>query len=412
MPTELKELERPIPYGVANPYALTEVVLGRKVNWKRMTDPQKFVEKTLKTKYEDLLDPTTSPVLYMGVGMPSVDKKETQKAIPDVVARVAPAFVSEASLSMMGIPVPKKRAVSKGKTEAAGDWTPPEGAVWKDPGDFFEDQTEMADPIQGGLGDCYFIAALASVAWARPYTIINRNRTFGTEPYAIVFDRIEFFKSPGATPDQIDVTEVVPMTAGGAYYYAHSSDSGEIWPAVYEKAYARWKTNGTDKPEYPCIAGGDGVLAASELTGLKPYKYHPHNMTGAEILDNIRVNCSYGGIVPITRTVNPMVAGTYHTASEAPDKIDYGKAGIAANHCYSILGLHKVNNKEYIVLRNPWGRAEAAIDTIGGTYIATELPGATIPQLSTHINLGPNDGVFALGVTTFRKYFKVFGVVK
>ena len=50
-------------------------------------------------------------------------------------------------------------------------------ALWEDKGSFFREGTEATDPLQRGLADCYFIAALTSVAWARPYIIAHKNRT-------------------------------------------------------------------------------------------------------------------------------------------------------------------------------------------------------------------------------------------
>jgi Calpain family cysteine protease len=45
----------------------------------------------------------------------------------------------------------------------------PAGTTWLDPGTFLDEGTEFFDPVQGGLADCWLIAALAAVAWARPY---------------------------------------------------------------------------------------------------------------------------------------------------------------------------------------------------------------------------------------------------
>jgi hypothetical protein len=59
------------------------------------------------------------------------------------------------------------------------DWTPV-GGEWKDQGDYFKDVTEYNDPIQGAVANCYFIAALAAVAWSDPYSIVHRVRATST----------------------------------------------------------------------------------------------------------------------------------------------------------------------------------------------------------------------------------------
>ena len=133
---------------------------------------------------------------------------------------------------------------------AATGFTPP-GAEWVDPGDFFEEATELFDPVQGGLGDCYFIAALAAVAWARPFLIAQRTRATGASQGEFV-DRIDFF-SNGVK--NIEVSERVPLLKGThAWIYARSSEAGEIWPAVYEKAFAKWKTNDPTDQEVAQLA--------------------------------------------------------------------------------------------------------------------------------------------------------------
>src|SRR5205814_6003169 len=82
------------------------------------------------------------------------------------------------------------------------------GVVWADPGDFFDEGTETTDPVQGALGDCYYIAALASVAWARPYVIAQRNRTTGTTEQQFV-DMVQCYKA--GTWTHVQVTEPRPL---------------------------------------------------------------------------------------------------------------------------------------------------------------------------------------------------------
>jgi len=40
--------------GLANPYALAELAVGRRVNWKSITDHEAFVEKTLGVSIDRL----------------------------------------------------------------------------------------------------------------------------------------------------------------------------------------------------------------------------------------------------------------------------------------------------------------------------------------------------------------------
>jgi hypothetical protein len=390
----------PLNIGVINPYALSEVILGRKVNWKRISDTRKLLEKTLETPYEDLFDPAKSPILYTGVDLPEV---QVSKAVTPKVAAAAAAVAStHAAPVVSGLP---HAGMTDLDVMAAGDWSPA-GAVWKDPGDFFEEGTEFFDPVQGGLGDCYFIAALASVAWARTYAVAQRTRATGHTPQEFV-DMIEFYKAAGTLPEKLEVTEVLPLTGAGGYFYARSMETGEIWPAIYEKAYAKWKTGATgDRPEYPRIAGGDPVRACSEITGLTRYYYATAGMSANDILMQVKSNSVS------CKTFNPMVAWTYSSASVAPGNINYDNAHLVANHAYSILGWHFANNVNYIVLRNPWGSYEATTDIVGGSWVAYDAPYHFGPGFWRNITLGTNDGVFALTVDAFKRYFAGFGLVK
>jgi hypothetical protein len=51
---------------VINPYALAELVAGRKIPWKDLPDPTSILEQLLGTPYEELFDPKYSVPLYIG----------------------------------------------------------------------------------------------------------------------------------------------------------------------------------------------------------------------------------------------------------------------------------------------------------------------------------------------------------
>jgi hypothetical protein len=369
-----EKIKIPENVGVSNPYALAEVVLKRRVNWKRIADPQKLLGKTLGMPYEELFDPKYGSPLYAGL-------------------RFQPK-----TMSMERVEIP---ATAKGAHRALVEV----GATtaWVDPGDFFEEASELTDPVQGALGDCYFIAALSSVAWARTYVIAQRTRATGTAQQNFV-DMIEFYK--GGKPEKVEVTELLPLNSpSNTFIYARSSEAGEIWPAVYEKAYAKWRTNDPgDKPNYAPIAGGDPVGAAAQLTGLTPYYYWNSGLSADAIYTKVRENC-------ISRkTFNPMVAWTY-ASSPSPD-VNYANAHLAANHAYSILGWQYASNQKYIVLRNPWGTYEAVLNVDGGTWAAWDAPYKGGPGWWRPIAMATPDGIFALRADTFKKYFAGFGLVK
>ncbi len=57
----------PTTAGVINPYALTEVKLGRKIDWPNVADRKRFIQTVLDCPYERLFDPKHGSPLYAGL---------------------------------------------------------------------------------------------------------------------------------------------------------------------------------------------------------------------------------------------------------------------------------------------------------------------------------------------------------
>src|SRR5262245_26349295 len=53
--------------GAANPYALAELVLGRRVKWESVTDPITVLEATLGAPRQKLFDPDAGSLIYTGL---------------------------------------------------------------------------------------------------------------------------------------------------------------------------------------------------------------------------------------------------------------------------------------------------------------------------------------------------------
>lgn len=359
--------------GVINPYALAEVKLRKRINWSRVAQPRVLLEQTLGVSYQQLFDPKHNSPLYAGLRF---DRESRAMKQDEQQAQQRVAVAAEAT-------------------------------VWADPGDFFEEASEVTDPVQGALGDCYFIAALSSVAWARTYTIAQRSRATAQTQQEFV-DMVQLFSKPGAPPTNVEVSEKIPlMSPNNLFIYARSMETGEIWPAVYEKAYAKWRTNDAgDKPNYAPLAGGDPVGACSQLTGLTPSYFGTVQLTAEAIWQKVRANSVS------MKTFNPMVAWTYPSGDASPDHVKYDNAHLVANHAYSILGWQYANNKMYLIIRNPWGTWEANLNPEIGTWIAWDAPYYGGKGWWRPIQMATSDGIFALEAGAFKKYFAGLGFVK
>lgn len=423
--------------GVINPYALTEAITGRKFDWK---DPKSYqiLEETLETNYSELFDIKYNSPLYAGLELnkdntvkaiktedvkvrttdkiPSVDlsnirnlkdlNKNGVKDLDNVEVRNARLDKGEVKLVLQ---IPKLNNTISNKllspsikniifgAGTSNGWTPA-GTSWSDRGNFFNDVTEYNDPIQGAVANCYFIAAIAAIAWASPYTIAHKVRATGTGETDRT-NAIQFYTKGGgkdAATKQIEVTDNTIIDTYNNPVYCRSNDAGEIWPAVYEKAFAKWINNTSDdKPDISKTAFGDSVKAVAQLTNKTPYYYNTANRTALDLFGVVRENSmSY-------KTFNPMVAWTYGSGK------DYTGSNIVGNHAYTVLGWSTFNNKNYIILRNPWGVTEP-----NGLNSYQGLVSFFDGSFWRPINMIGNDGVFALEINAFKIYFEGLGVAK
>ncbi|MCW3160613.1 C2 family cysteine protease [Chryseobacterium oryctis] len=424
--------------GVINPYALTEAITGKKFDWK---DPKSFqiLEQTLEKNYSELFDIKYNSPLYAGlelmkdnsvkplkiedIKVRAADKQEsldfsTITNLKDLnkigVKNLDTIAVKNARLDkgdvkvVLNIPTvnntisnklisPTLKNIIFGNFTVETGWTPA-NTSWSDRGNFFNDVVEYNDPIQGAVGNCYFISAIAAVAWASPYLIEHKVRATGTGEADRV-NAIQFYTKGGgkdAPSRLVEVTDRTIINNSNNPVYCRSNDAGEIWPAVYEKAFAKWinQTN-DDRPDISKTAYGDPVKAVAQLNNKTPFYYNTDSRTALDLFGIVRGNSmSY-------KTINPMVAWTYGSGR------DYSGSNIVGNHAYTILGWSTFNNKNYIILRNPWGVTEP-----NGLNSYQGLISFFDGSFWRPINMIGNDGVFALEINSFKYYFAGMGVAK
>jgi len=427
--------------GAINPYALTETLIGRKINWKNRNSI-KIMEDTLETDYSELFDMKFNSPIYAGLKLNKdnmaeplknseikIRKKEDAET-PDISSltklselkniginrlsdlKIKSGMINRGTLNL-NLNIPKlDRTLSKSVLSkpleaitinklsgSKKDWSPPNG-VWRDKGDFFNDVIEYSDPIQGAVANCYFIAALNAVAWADPYRIVHRNRATGTGEKSRV-NAIQFYTKGGskdAPSKLVEVTDKTPVNvSNNNWIYCRSNDAGEIYPALYEKAFAKWitKTN-SDKPDITKTAWGNCVKATAQLNNKKPYYYNTSSRTGSQLYSIVRSNSRS------RRTIHPMTAWTYGSSDKS-----YTGTNVVASHAYTVLGWSYRNRKKYIVLRNPWGVTEPdGLNTYQGLISFFDH------SFWRPINMIGNDGVFAIEANSFKNLFAGIGVAK
>lgn len=226
-------------------------------------------------------------------------------------------------------------------------------------GKLFVDGISSDDIRQGQIGDCYFVSALSAIAKANPQIIRDSIQTNPDNTYTV-----RFFDH--GRPTYVTIDNKFYHTPSGQLVYGSSTDKGEMWVPVMEKAYAKWK-NG-----YRQIGqGGNPATALYELTGIKSHLLIDSSMSPGPLYTYLQKSLANNEAV---------VAGT----PSGPQAL-YNREGLVPTHAYTVIGVQDQNGQKFVTLRNPWG--------------STEWNGAGADR--------KNDGTFKMPIGDFQKMFSI-----
>jgi hypothetical protein len=184
------------------------------------------------------------------------------------------------------------------------------------------------DVKQGYIGDCYFLASLASIAKVKPTIIRNDITSVGDGTYTVKF-------TSGTKVEYVRVDADLPTWSDGQLAYAGLGKDDCTWVAVMEKAYAEFRTHAHS---YASIDGG-WMSDAFGALGLPSKSIF--TSTSSTALMNL-----------ITAAVKTKQFATFATGDAITDG-----APLIADHAYEIDGVN-FDAKGHAVslrLRNPWG---------------------------------------------------------
>lgn len=210
----------------------------------------------------------------------------------------------------------------------------------------FLNGTEANDIVQGSVGDCFFIGAVAALAASTAQHVNPIGRLIvAAKPEFGVYG-VMFFKNGQWTWVIID-DYIAIRPEDNAPLFA-SSVSNEVWPLILEKAYAKahrcWDS----------IDGGETKEALADMCG--GLETHLNFSAKGE-----QSKWTFDQFFPVVKNVNtvmgcsvdPKLASTDVQGSSGEAGTVYG---LFKGHAYSIIDAVKApDGKGFVRVRNPWG---------------------------------------------------------
>ncbi|KAM4611413.1 calpain-9 [Polymixia lowei] len=218
---------------------------------------------------------------------------------------------------------------------------------WKRPKELCENpkfilgDANRTDICQGQLGDCWLLAAIASLTLHKDILarVVPHDQGFD-HSYAGIF-HFQFWQHNKWLDVVVD--DRLPSVRN-RLVMVHSASNNEFWSALLEKAYA--KMHGS----YESLKGGSTMEAMEDFTGGVGEMYDTKGAP-ANLFNIMKKALDRGSMLGCSINITSSAESEAQTTS-----------GLVKGHAYSITGLEEVNYRgqkvKLIRIRNPWGQVE------------------------------------------------------
>lgn len=188
--------------------------------------------------------------------------------------------------------------------------------------DVFNNGPQYDDINQGSVGDCYFLAAVSSLAQQDPTILEQMITSLGDGTYAVRYYN-------GSSEVYLRIDGDLPTYSSNNLVYARTSGTNEIWVPLIEKAYAHFRY---EQNTYASISGGWMDDVYRQVTGMgASFRYT--SGTVSALATYLRDNLNAGHAVTL---------GSYSGASSP----------VVGSHAYQVVS---VDANNYVTVYNPWG---------------------------------------------------------
>jgi len=225
---------------------------------------------------------------------------------------------------------------------------------WHEVSQVTVDSASWRDPMQGAIADCYLLAAMIAVAWSlpRPWQArideAQQRRDDAGLPFA-------FYRASTGLDWGARVRPTFAVNDSARPVFARSSQKDEAWPALLEKAFVVKMRGLTGEPtplDYQAIGDlrQEPQAAARMLAG--GVERTRVAVTGGEsdrLSTQVAALCDARGVTRV-----PVMAWTYDD-THGTGGLGWSETGLFRHHAYAVLGVMREDDRDFVVMRNPYG---------------------------------------------------------